>query len=780
MAKLMKRISIILLISIIIGVYFTSISFATNDIVNDVNNNEVNNEVNNKEINIINNENVQIQNDNDNENDNLILNETNQNELTNLVVNDNEKDNEDDENENKLRNNNEIVNDVDNNLVNNEADKSEIVNNRKSKIELNSTDANIISSDEQVIGDTASNYQIAYSSHVQFMDWQNYVYDGSMSGTSGKGLRIEALKIKKNANITGDLKYRVHVERIGWQEWRAENNIAGTTGKSLRIEAIEICLENTDEYSVLYRTHVQNLGWTSWVPSGFMSGTVNKGLRLEALEIKIIKKSEEPKIKPTVTYNTHVQNIGWQGTRSEGSVAGTEGKGLRLEALKMNLENVPYNGTLLCQSHVQNVGWQGWRNSESVTGTTDLGYRLEAIKLQLYNLNYSIVYRVHVQNIGWQKWKKDGETAGTTGMGLRIEAIQIKIMTKEQARDFCVGATEGMANIDCPSKVLIDGSSIDLVGWALADGTNYNIKVFIDNKEVKTNITRNERPDVLEAYKQAYSSQFNPKPGFKTTIDLSKVRDQELHTLEVRLVNTIDNSTIGGVSQLFRRTFGQLMGIDVSEFQGEIDWAKVKKQVDFAILRLGYGSDDDYPSQKDIRFDENMEACMKYDIPVEVYLFSYAVTPERGVAEARHVIKALDKYRNKVKIYKVWYDIEPSGVNTVLKQTMNNNTLENRQRLSAMCNNFRDTLAPYGYSVGIYASASIAKNYFEKDLFIDYDLWIAHYTGATQDDPLAMPSDLDQDEYLYVMWQYTSSGSVNGIYGGVDMNLSYTYFTKNA
>ena len=793
MVNLMKRINIIILLTIFIGVYITTtVSFAQGDTVNNVKNNEkvnseVNSEVNNEEVNSINNESSQIQNDDLNslnEKENTISNEINQNDsFVNIEENDkNEENKENKENNETLVDDNLIVND--NDIVNEEKEINEVVNSN-SKIELNGT-TNVINDGNQAIGESSLNnedYQIAYSSHVQNIGWQDYSYDGNISGTSGKALRIEALKIKKNSNISGDILYRVHVENIGWQDWRSENNIAGTTGKSLRIEAIEIRLDNSPDYTVLYRSHVENKGWTSWVPSGYMSGTVNKGLRMEAIEIKIINKSEAPKIKPTVSYNSHVENIGWQGIKNEGSTSGTIGKGLRLEALKVNLENIPFDGSLLYKSHVQNVGWQGWKNSsESITGTTDLGYRLEAIQMKIYNLDYSIVYRVHVQNIGWQNWKKDGETAGTTGMGLRIEAIQIKIMTKEQAAYYCVGATKAMVNIDSPTKVLTRDSSLKLAGWVLTDGNNYDIKVYIDNKEIETSFTRLERPDVLNAFKNEYSSADNPNPGFKTNIDISKIRDQELHTIDVRIVNTVDNSLLDNMTQKFRRTFGQLMGIDISEYQKSIDWAKVKNQVDFVILRVGYGSDDDYPSQKDSRFDEYMEACIRYDIPVEVYLFSYATTPERGVAEARHVIRALDKYRNRVKIYKVWYDIEPSSdsINTVLEQTMRNNTLENRKRLSSLCNNFKNTLKPYGYSAGIYASASIVKNYFEKDLFSGYDLWIAHYTGATQDNPSAKPSDLDQDEYLYIMWQYTSSGSVNGINTSVDMNLSYTDFTKDS
>ncbi len=88
---------------------------------------------------------------------------------------------------------------------------------------------------------TDKGIHINYSTHVEQIGWQNEVKDGKMAGTSGKSLRLEAIKINlsENPNNTS-ITYRTHVQNEGWQQWKKDNEISGTSGKGLRLEAIEI------------------------------------------------------------------------------------------------------------------------------------------------------------------------------------------------------------------------------------------------------------------------------------------------------------------------------------------------------------------------------------------------------------------------------------------------------------------------------------------------------------------------------------------------------------
>ena len=92
--------------------------------------------------------------------------------------------------------------------------------------------------------------------------------------------------------MSGGVEYSTHVQNEGWQKFVANGAISGTKGKSLRLEGIKIRLTGAiaNKYSIEYRTHVQNEGWQGWVKDGAMSGTKAKSLRLEGIEIRLVKK----------------------------------------------------------------------------------------------------------------------------------------------------------------------------------------------------------------------------------------------------------------------------------------------------------------------------------------------------------------------------------------------------------------------------------------------------------------------------------------------------------
>ena len=119
-----------------------------------------------------------------------------------------------------------------------------------------------------------SDKPLRYKVHIQNKGWTDWFQEGSLAGTVGESLQLEAIVIE------GVDEYRVHIEGLGWSEWYKEGKVAGTTGKNLRIEAIEI--RGTD---VNYQVHVQNVGWLNWARNGETSGTESKSLRVEAVRI---------------------------------------------------------------------------------------------------------------------------------------------------------------------------------------------------------------------------------------------------------------------------------------------------------------------------------------------------------------------------------------------------------------------------------------------------------------------------------------------------------------
>ena len=138
--------------------------------------------------------------------------------------------------------------------------------------------------------------RIKYTTHVQDKGWLAEVKDGTTSGTVGKGLRIEGLKMSIGNNLGGSIQYRAHVQNLGWQNYVSDGKLAGTEGKGLRIEAIQMKLtgEMAKHFDIYYRVHVQEFGWLDWAKNGASAGTSGYGYRLEGVQVKLVRKGFTP------------------------------------------------------------------------------------------------------------------------------------------------------------------------------------------------------------------------------------------------------------------------------------------------------------------------------------------------------------------------------------------------------------------------------------------------------------------------------------------------------
>ena len=189
-----------------------------------------------------------------------------------------------------------------------------------------------------------------------------------------------------------------------------------------------------------------------------------------------------------------------------------------------------------------------------------------------------------------------------------------------------------------------------------------------------------------------------------------------------------------------------LKGVDVSYHQGHIDWKKVKNAgIQFAMLRAGYGR-----NNIDKQFHNNANGCRITGIPFGVYWFSYAYTVDMARQEARYCVAAIDQYEVQ---YPVCYDLEYDSISYARK----NGVTIGKTLATKMANAFCEEVEKVGYKAMNYANLDYARNMFGT---VPYDLWFARYN--------ATPGRSDM-----AMWQYTSSGSVPGISGKVDMNYCY-------
>lgn len=191
-------------------------------------------------------------------------------------------------------------------------------------------------------------------------------------------------------------------------------------------------------------------------------------------------------------------------------------------------------------------------------------------------------------------------------------------------------------------------------------------------------------------------------------------------------------------------------GIDVSSYQGRIDWTKVKPHIDFAIIRCGYGND--IESQDDIYFERNAEMCKRLNIPFGVYLYSYATTLDDAKSEVEHTLRLI---RGKKLEYPVFLDVE-SKVQMALR----------KDELIEIVKYYCEEMEKEGYYVGIYSSLNRFRSNLDSRELDVFDKWVAEWNS----------------QFTYVgkagMWQNTSHENISGIRGRVDGDIAFYDYPK--
>jgi N-acetylmuramoyl-L-alanine amidase len=373
---------------------------------------------------------------------------------------------------------------------------------------------------------------VKYQTHIENVGWQGFMYDGQMSGTSGRSLRLEGINISLESSYPNvKVLYQTHIQNIGWQDWVQNGQLSGTSGKSLRLEGIRIKLQGAPVgYHIQYQVHVQNLGWQDWVEDGEMAGTLGLSYRLEGIRIRVVKEGSVVKGGQGLKYETHVENDGWQSSVYDTQLSGTQGIALRLEGIKISLQNQPEGMKIKYQTHVQNEGWQPWVYDGGMSGTSGKSYRLEGIKIILEKApkDYHILYQVHVQNIGWQEWKSDGAMAGTEGQSLRLEAIRIKL----------VRAIPGQPIIQLETPKLDESlqKNIAIKGWSVNASGVKEVNVFLNKNYLSKAEINLNRPDVKQEYNIYFGSE---KSGFSYTLDATNIPNG-LHEVTIETVGAND------------------------------------------------------------------------------------------------------------------------------------------------------------------------------------------------------------------------------------------------
>lgn len=198
-----------------------------------------------------------------------------------------------------------------------------------------------------------------------------------------------------------------------------------------------------------------------------------------------------------------------------------------------------------------------------------------------------------------------------------------------------------------------------------------------------------------------------------------------------------------------------VFGIDVSRWNGGIDWSKVKAAgVKFAMLKFGYGSGSGEACGIAERFEENLKGALLAGVDVGCYFYSYAMSAAAAKKEGQWAAKTLEAYKG-VFTYPVAFDLEDSSQTGLGKAT-----------LTEMALAFTKEIHAAGFYPMLYTNLNWLRNYLNTGKLGDLDIWLAQWAAAP-----TYGGD-------FGIWQNSATGKVSGITGDVDTNYAYRDYPK--
>lgn len=272
------------------------------------------------------------------------------------------------------------------------------------------------------------------------------------------------------------------------------------------------------------------------------------------------------------------------------------------------------------------------------------------------------------------------------------------------------------------------------------------IRVNMENGDTTLTLLEKLFPDLIITADKGRYHFFEINPELATN-------DFDYEDLSYPVLNEETGNYEGEVTLAERAGIETRKGIDVSKFQGKINWKKVANDnIDFAYMRLGYRG---YGSGKivlDDTFEYNIEKSKAAGLDIGVYFFTEAINEKEAVEEAEFVLENLKDYKVDLPIV---LDVEESASSD--SRTKDLTKEERTDIIIAFCEHIKKA----GHEVMIYGNTKSLMIMMDNEKLENYDKWFAYYKY-----PLRFP-------YKMKMWQYTSSGEVDGIEGGVDINIMF-------
>ena len=449
------------------------------------------------------------------------------------------------------------------------------------------------------------------------------------------------------------------------------------------------------------------------------------------------------------------------------------GKVINTETVRINVKQKQYTGAICIDNPIENTMYtnpdnvlltlSGWAVSDDEKSVVKLyvnGTYWQEIKREVMRNDVNAVYPQYANTTAKAGYRFvfDVSTFPEGRHEIKLEQVsRIGKVINTATTNVYVSTPDypGLMCIDAPihNKRYTSGV-LTISGWAVTTSPVDYIDIYLDGV-YQTGGEKRPRADVVNIYGSEFGLTSDSKPGFYSEIATGYL-GEGIHTVKVVQYSKY-HKKIQELERSFMISNTTTWGIDVSHHNGAINWDAVRNSgVNFAILKIGEYRESTGRTLKDEHFEEYYAACKARGIAVGGYIYSYAFNPNEALHEAEACLSMIQGKSFEMPIF---FDLEDHLVSDAI-----NSGRTDVQNVTNAVITFCDTMQSRGYQAGVYSYRNFFYEYLDMSALERYHVWLAHYVSET--------------DYTgkYDMWQYTSSGSLPGISGNVDLNWCFKRF----
>lgn len=625
-----------------------------------------------------------------------------------------------------------------------------------------------------IVSNASANPGVEYRACTEKTGWLEWVRNKTTAGDITKSDKVQVVKMLLTDTYNGGIVYNTYVFGQGWQEQATNGDASGSTAGIQAIK-VELFGDIKASYSVKYRVHLLGKDWTEWTIDGKEAGVTSGNDIIDGYEVILVNKEGAEVVGEAADYSADLpvpEGIITSESKSTEVVmtSGNEQASTQQESNEVTItdEAVPVSNT---PQEVSNGGdnsgitvVQDTSNTTETAAPTasndlakklvekaanEIGYKADATGLTKYGQWWA--NKVGDSAFEKAKWSSMFLAWCGNEIGLADEQYGYYACSEywvnwfksnnayHEVKDYTPQVGD-MIFFDYNQ----DGSSDhNGIVKSTSNGKVYAIEGNVDGEVKECEY------DLTNSTLKGYGTPLFDKVVTNTTQEGS----QTSNTSEATNQNAPTGSSGAGN---YAKLNTPITGIDVSKFNGNINWNSVKNsEAKFAYIRVG-GRDSDGSIYADTQYFNNIKGATSAGVDVGVYFYTQAISTEEAVAEANYVLEKVKGYKIKYPIV-IDSELSPSG-----NRTNNLSKAKRTEILKAFC----DKVTSAGYKAQIYSS----KSWFSEKLNVTdlnaYDKWVAHYTSAGS----------TNFAYPYSVWQYSDKGSVSGISGCVDMNKCYVSY----